>query len=57
MMRVTAAIMLLIITGTWSWLSIQQGYLAEVGDKFLWACAILFTGNIGEVLAGKWKGK
>lgn len=57
MMKVVAGLILLMMAGTWSYLSIEAGYIMEISDKFLWACGILFTGNVGEIAAKNWKGK
>lgn len=54
--RVTANIILLIMAGTWSWLSISKGALQPVTDQFVWLAGALASGEGIGYFTQKYKG-
>lgn len=45
MTRVTANLILCVMAGTWSYLSIREGLLLPVSEQFVWLAAALASGE------------
>lgn len=54
MTKLTANIILIIIAGTWAWLSIQNGYFMPLTADILQLCAVLAGGSGAIAAAEKW---
>jgi len=54
MTKTTANIILIIVAGTWAWLSIQNGYFMPISAGMLEICGVLAGGSVAVASAEKW---